>query len=336
MWLPEKHIQSNPAKDFFLFSKITFFDTFLWEISLKKDMLSPVAIAMLLGILSTVLLHLSKAMERHGIEVFDQIRAKLSTDTENSSEVEGGAKKPTIYLVGLVINNLTPIWMIIAARYAAPSYFTSMFGLGLIGLMFYSSKILHEPIEKIEYYGAGILIIGTLILGIEGILRPELDVSTIDTGKVWLILVLFLLIGSVCVALAYKNGKPMVVGIIFGLFAGGGACFDPILKAIGQNLGGTAGFLPSTPAGWWIFVISFLFGIIGFGFTQWGFAKDARASTLVPAYNSIYVVLPIAIMALALPGFEITSYTILGMAFVVVGIVLMQAFKKKQPHTHSK
>ena len=291
---------------------------------------------MSVGILSTVLIHISKAMERHGIEIFDQIRAKRSGGSKNEPHTEENVKKPKIYVAGVLLNFTAPIWAILAGRYAAPSYFTSMYGLGLIALMFYSSNILHEPIEKIEYIGAGILILGTLVLGIENIFRPELDMSAIDLSQIWLILGLLILIGGICVVFAYKNGKPMVVGLIFGLFAGATGGLDPVLKGIAQNLGGTAGFTPSTPSGWWIFFVSFCLAATAFSFTQWGFAKDARASTLVPAYNSLYVVLPIIVMSIALPGFEITGYTILGMALVVTGIVLMQAFKKSEPQHHSK
>ena len=42
-------------------------------------------------------------------------------------------------------------------------YFTSMFGIGLIALMIYSSRILKEKISKMEYIGAAILIIGAII-----------------------------------------------------------------------------------------------------------------------------------------------------------------------------
>jgi drug/metabolite transporter (DMT)-like permease len=326
-----------------------------------------VVYALLLGVLSTVLLHLSKAMERQGIEIFDQLRAKIKKNKESDDESdkllsekpsennsnnsnnsnseanesaesnkleEPDVKKPVIYIVGLIINNLTPLWMMLANLYAPPSYFTSMFGLGLIVLMLYSSKILKEKIEKIEYIGAFILIVGTIILGVESILQPELDMSQIDTSKVWLIVGIWLIVGVLLVIFAYKSGNTLIIGVIFGLFAGGSGCFDPIFKSMGQTLGGTVGLFPSTGMGWFIFICSFAFGICAFGFTQWGFAKKAKASTLVPAYNSLYVIFPIIVLYIALPGFQITYVTIIGLILVVIGIVLMQAFKKGEKSGH--
>ncbi len=142
------------------------------------------------GIVSTVLLHISKAMERQGIEIFDQIRAKIKNSGAN---IEGGAKKPTIYIVGLIINNLTIIWMMLATSSGAPaSFFTSVFGIGLIALMIYSSRILHEPIQKIEIIGAIILVLGTLIIGIELIYTPQPAMAQIIPEKVFLTVGIFM------------------------------------------------------------------------------------------------------------------------------------------------
>jgi uncharacterized membrane protein len=108
---------------------------------------------------------------------------------------------------------------------------------------------------------------------------------------------------------------------------------DPIFKATGQSSGGQTTLLPSTPAGWVIFLLSFLCGFFAFTFTQWGFARKAQASVLVPCYNSLYVVFPIIIQMIALPGFITTGYTFVGVIMIVIGIVLMQIFKKAtNPH----
>jgi len=286
------------------------------------------------GIVSTILLHISKAMERQGIEIFDQIRAKLK-DTD--AKIEGGTKKPTIYMVGLVINNLTVIWMMLATSSGAPaSYFTSVFGIGLIALMLYSSRILHEPIQKIEIIGAIILIIGTLIIGIELILTDQPAMVEIIPEKVFLTVGICFVIGLSAVGFAYKKGNVMSVGIIFGLFAGLCGSLDPIFKGMGQSLGGQAGLFPTTTEGWFVFLFSFLCGSGAFIFTQWGFARKAQASVLVPCYNTLYVVYPIIIQIIALPGFITTGYTLLGIVLIVIGIVLMQIFKKStNPHAHS-
>ncbi|MHA1821799.1 MAG: hypothetical protein ACTSU2_05260 [Promethearchaeota archaeon] len=284
------------------------------------------------GIVSTISLHIAKAMERQGIEIYDQIRAKMGLENEGE-HIEKDIKKPVIYIIGLVLNNTVPLWAILATMRGDPSsYYTSMFGLGLIALMIYSSKVLKEKITTKQYIGAGILISGTLIIGIESILRPSYDLSKINVVFLWVILAIFLIVGFTSMGLALKAGSPNIIGIVFGLFAGGCGGWDPILKGLGQAYGvETSGFFPKSPIGWFIFIFSFLFGFFGFFFTQWGFARKSNASVLVPSYNSLYVAFPIIIYALVLPGFTIYPTTIVALILIIIGIVMIQMDIKSEP-----
>ncbi len=288
--------------------------------------MSQVLPCVLFGIASTTQLHLAKAMERQGIEVFDQIRAKFKKE-EISPEL-GGKKKPLIYIIAMILNNTVFLYMIASALFGPASYFTSMFGVGLVFLMIYSAKVLRESIQRIEYLGSLVLIGGTLVLGLEAIFfrDPNANYRNMNTSTVWLFFTIFLCIGALMMSISFKTKK--ATGIIFGLFAGGCATFDPLFKALGQQLGGTTGLLPSTPEGWTFFIPSFLVAVGSFLFTQWGFARKARASVLVPTYNSIYVVLPIMLQLAAWPGYAMLWTTFLGLALVLFGIILMQAFKK--------
>ena len=316
-------------------------------------------IAIFWGVWSTILLHLSKAMERHGIEIFDQIRVKIKNegseavvtvdvkvDTEVNANIytevdivaevdEKSVKKPTIYIIGLIINNLTPIWAMLATMNGQPStYFTSMFGIGLIALMFYSTKILHETINKIEYVGVFLLICGAMVIGVESIGRPDISsqIATINLSLIFIIIGIIILIGIIGVYSAIKTKKPLIIGVFFGLFAGACGSLDPTLKGIGQTFGGEAGFLPSTGIGWVVFLISFGAGTIAFTFTQWGFAKKADASVLVPCYNSMYIIIPQIIYVIAIPEYLFYPTTYFGLGLTILGIILMQVFRKNNHH----
>ncbi len=109
---------------------------------------------------------------------------------------------------------------------------------------------------------------------------------------------------------------------------------DPFFKGIGQSAGGTAGFLPVTPAGWLVFLVSFGVGAAAFWLTQVGYMKQAAASVLVPCYNSMYIVFPILVSYFVLPGFTVNWVTFLGIGLTVLGIVLMQAFKPMKAPIH--
>ncbi len=290
---------------------------------------APVA-AMMWGLLSTSLLNLANAMQRHGIDIFDQIRTKLNISEE---EAETDLKKPTIYIVGVLLNQTPPIWAILAnATGAPPSYYTSTFGLGLVILLLYSTKILKEEIRPLEYVGAAILILGTLILGYDGIIRPELDMSLINITTAFIFIGVFSIAGIIGMVIGLKENDPKLIGILFGLFAGGLGCLDPVLKGIGQNYQ-EAGGLPVDFIGWVIFLLSFLLGFLAFILTQWGFARKADASSLIPAFNSTFVVVPIIIQILALPGFDLHWITIGGLVVTVLGITIMTSNHEYKPET---
>jgi drug/metabolite transporter (DMT)-like permease len=283
-------------------------------------------IAISLGIISSSMIHLAKSMERHGIEVLDKVKAKL-TKTEDT--VQEGGKKSTIYIVGLILNQTPPLWAFLVGLTGAPmSYYTSVYGLGMIVSLIYSSKVLKEKILPIEKIGAGILISGTLLLGIDGVLRPTLSYAEVNVTLAFIIIGIVCAIGLTGMAISLKSKSKLAIGITFGLLAGCLGSLDPVLKGIGQNLGGSGG-IPSGTAGWLIFLLSFLMGAGAFLTTQWAFAHKVDSIVIIPAINSTYVALPIIIQAFILPNFDITWLTVLGIAVTICGIFLMTYFKGK-------
>ncbi|MBN2018477.1 MAG: hypothetical protein JW794_10175 [Candidatus Cloacimonetes bacterium] len=213
-------------------------------------------------------------------------------------------------------------------RFAPASYYTSMYGLGLIALLLYSSKILKEDLDRNEYLGSALIVIGTLILGIEGIFRKNADLIVINEMVIVYITLIFFIVTVGMLLFVFDRKSPIQVGIAFGIITGGCASLDPIYKYIGQSLGGSSSFLPHTPTGTIFFVVSFFFTTGAFFMTQYAFSKHARATVLVSIQNCIYVIFPILIQAVALRGFQITVFTILGMILVTIGILLMRLFSK--------
>ena len=205
----------------------------------------------LLGILETTQIHLAKALERQGIEVFDQIRAKL---TRGGATVEGGARKPLIYVVGLILNNTTWFYaLFIAPLGGTPALYTSMFGIGLVALLVYSSQVMREKITRHEIVGASLIILGTLTIGVESIFRPAVDMAHMNVVGTVMALCTTLGLGGVCMILTSKKGTQDAIGLTFGLLAGACGGLDPFLKAVGQSQGGANHAVPQTTVGWVLF-----------------------------------------------------------------------------------
>jgi drug/metabolite transporter (DMT)-like permease len=282
---------------------------------------SNVPLAILIGVLSTTQLHLAKALERQGIEVFDQLRAKVR---RRYDQTEGGMKKPMIYTVGIILNNTIFIYAIIAQRYAPPAIYTSMFGVGLIFLMLYAWKVLGEKITSRHAWGSVAIIIGTLVLGVENILHQDIDRFDMSLTPTFVLVATFFILGTVAmISSARTKGSHLIAGV-FGIFCGGYGSLDPFLKGIAQNMSGQPEWVPGSWQGWAIFLPSFMIGFTSFALTQVAFANKAPASVFVPIYNASYILLPLVLQVILLPTYTLYWSTFLGIAAIILGIALMR------------
>jgi drug/metabolite transporter (DMT)-like permease len=282
-------------------------------------------LAILVGILSTVQLHLAKALQRQGIEALNQIRDRIR---KTGGPVEKDIRKPIIYTVGVVLNNTVFIYPLLAQRYAPPAVFTSMFGVGLVALMLYAWRVLREPITREIAAGAVAIVVGTLIIGIENIGRGEYDRSGMAVGPTLALIGAFFVLGLLLVLTTTRWKGTRWIGFAFGFFAGGCGSLDPFLKGVAQNLSGRPELIPVSLVGMGIFISSFIIGFLAFLITQIGFARQAPASVLVPVYNATYIVLPVALQAVLLPSYRLYASTIFGIALILFGVVLMRGLRR--------
>jgi len=107
-------------------------------------------LVILLGVISTIQTHLAKALERQGIDVFEQVKARLQ---RNGNKIAGCIRKPVIYTIGFILNHTVFIWAILAQPYGPPALFTSMFGVGLVFMLLYAIMVMKEKIAPVEIWG---------------------------------------------------------------------------------------------------------------------------------------------------------------------------------------
>lgn len=270
--------------------------------------------ALLIGIVATTQIHLAKGMQRYGIEGYRR---------DHVSEISHRKRRRIIYIVAILLNNIAFLWALLANTFAPTAYYTSMFGFGLVVLMFFSELVLHERISRLQHFGALVIALGTAFFGFgkgRGAPPPLENLQPEDVllyGGIYFTTVLVILLISM--RLDFKR----LVGIFTGLFTGGSAAMDPIFKGIGQGYGDAIKLLPYTQGGWIYFGASFIFGFFAFSFTQLGFYKRARASTILVFHNASIILLPVIIMQLALPGYELTLLQLVGLLTIIGGIALM-------------
>ncbi|OGD10070.1 MAG: hypothetical protein A2Y86_02390 [Candidatus Aminicenantes bacterium RBG_13_62_12] len=286
-------------------------------------------LAMAYGALGAVLYNISKGMQRQGIEAVSGIFVGRRR-TRQAVRPRPSSKSVALYVTGFILNNSLGFFAVLANRHAPASYFTSMFGLGIIALMLYSGFILKEPTRPLQYAGAAVLAAGTLVLGLDGILREHLSMSRLRLSAFGVLTGFTLLAVVVLLSWAHRSRSLLLLGAIYGLTTGFAASLDPVLKGIGQSLGGGERSLPRLPLGWVFFLLSFVFATLSFVASQWIFSRGVRASVLIPSQNFSYIVYPILVQSLALPGFRPTVLTVSGLAAAFLGFVLMQLWTPRK------
>ncbi len=284
-----------------------------------------VVLGLIFGIVNTLVLHLAKAMERHGIEIFSR---------KKSFKEKG--KKPLIYIIGFALNNTVVIWQIIGTTFAPAAVFSSVFGLGLILLMLYSHYILHEEIDIPELIGAILIIIGTTMVGFFYIIEPQ-TTRTINYVNFFVLILIMIVLFSVLIGFSWKT--KIAVAFIFGAVAGTLGGTDNVLKSIGLT---SSNFIEVFAGVFqlkldsFIFLFSFLAGFFGLILTQIGFAKGADASRLVPMYNSLYIVAPVLFELLIINGATLSIEIIFSIIIIIIGVFMMNIFKKTENNPQKK
>ena len=281
-------------------------------------------LVILLGIASTTQTHLAKALERQGIEALDLIRERLAGSGTGG---EGRSRKPLIYGLGLALNYTVFIYhLFVAPLGGTTALYTSMYGLGLVFLLPYTTWVMKERISRLELGGAVAILLGTLIIGVEGISRPALDMGQMDLRGTVVMVAVLLGLCLFLILLGLRNGRPNAIGLAFGLGAGTCGALDPFLKGVGQTAGGGGPFTPGSAGGWAVLASSFVIGWLAWLVTQWGFYRRARANVLVPALNCSYIGVPVLLQALLLPGYSLSWMTWLGLGLIMAGFACLRGF----------
>ena len=287
-------------------------------------------LVILLGVASTTQNHMAKALERQGIAVWDVIKARFSRRGRDFKlPIAGHGRPALVYAVGLVLNHTVFVYhLLVAPLGGTTSLYTSMYGVGLVVLLLYSTRVMKEKLSPGEWVGVLGILAGTLLVGIDGITRPPLDMAQIDMNGTLTALAALAVACAALLVTGLRIGTPRGIGLTFGLCAGVLGTLDPFLKGVSQTSGGGR-FAPDSAIGWILLGSSFLIGEVAFLVTQWGFYRRARANILVPALNSSYIGLPVVLQAILLPGYALNLVVGSGLALIMAGFLLVRGFGRR-------
>ncbi len=263
---------------------------------MNTAILGPV-VAMLIGVLGTSVIHLSKGLMRHGI----------------------GSGSRLAYTAGVLMNFTNPLWVILANRFAPTVFYTSMYGLGLLPLLFFSRAVLGEHLEQRQYRGISVIVLGTLLIGLGNLLggKPSLYGANrgilLSVAGIWVA-------GAPVISRLIRRRAVRVQEYVFGVAAGGLAALEAVVKGVAQAGPDGSTFLPQSASAWWLFGISFLGAAGAFGMIQWSYFRRCRASMMGSLYDVAYVTVPLLLTALLVEDAALGIWSIAGMVCLFVGV----------------
>ncbi|TVQ38739.1 MAG: hypothetical protein EA384_08390 [Spirochaetaceae bacterium] len=284
---------------------------------------------MLIGIAGTSIIHLSKGVMKHGVERLRActIAASASGDSATGAPVPPGGlrrRARVIYAAGVAMNFTNPLWVIVANRFAPTVYYTSMYGAGLVSLLLFSRLVLHERLDRRRLFGAMVVIAGTLLVGFSRIVTPVPAMYFANRTRVLLAAGCWALAAPL-VGLLSRRGSLTLQELLFGLFGGGLASLEAVLKGVAQSGAAGSTFLPQTGANWWVFAVSFAGAAGAFGMIQWSYLRRCRVSIMAAAYDVSYVALPLLLVPLAFSGERLGMLPVAGLVVLGIGAFVIQS-----------
>lgn len=276
---------------------------------INPDILAAI-IAMSIGVVGTSIIHLSKGVMRLGL-----LRLRDPREAKRRSRA--------IYTFGVLMNFTNPLWVILANRFAPTVFYTSMYGLGLLPLLLFTRSRLKEHLHAKQYLGIFTIVVGTLLVGIGNLRggRPSLFGANtpllVSVALGWLILAP---VGSLLI----RGRSIRLQEFFFGLFAGGLAALEALVKGVAQAGPVENSFLPQSPGGWWLFGASFLGAAGAFGMIQWSYLRHCRASVMGSIYDVAYVAIPLILTAAIVDGAGLGAWKLAGIAVLGLGVLIIR------------
>lgn len=266
-------------------------------------------IALLIGIVGSIVVHLSQGLMRLAI------LRRQSGDTTHLQR--------KMYIAGMLMNFSAPFWVIFANRFAPTVVYTSVYSIGLLALLWFSCTKLNLTLRKRDIAGAVMLTLGAILLATGSISASTPPMHQLSTVPMWWFVLLLCLI-VLPVAIACKQFSWLPQGLMFGAIGGAFLAIDSLFKGIAQSDSGAAAFLPSTTMGIVLFAASFIGAGMAFAMTQWAHVRGAPPSATIAGYDAAYMVVPVIMVSLAMEqGNIINLYCLLGLACILPALGLL-------------
>jgi len=231
----------------------------------------------LVGLLSTVVANVGMGVQKQGSPALRRLR-----DLPRDAAVR---RQLAVWTLGSMMTVAGSLLLFVALGLGRASVIGTLEGVGLVALALYASRVLDEPLTRIDARAIGLIVVGTGIAGSVhssasggGSFAPE-GLAVLGAAV--------LSLGGLAVLLGRATGR---LGLALGGLAGGVAGVTmAVQKVVGTTLVGSAPLdLLSSP-----WALGYL-GMAGVGFVTTQLAYlHGRALEVVPAYASVGILVPV-------------------------------------------
>ena len=238
---------------------------------------------LLLGMMASLMMNVGKGVQKQYVRIFSAGREILKKEHRRDL---------VLWTIGFLITASSTIPYSLGLKLSkSPSAISAMTGVGLIGLGYYSVKVIGERFGKPDFIGISLVVIGTSLLGYVGAGNHPIARHFSDLH---LLIAIVMLIAVASVGCLASRFVPSIQGAAFGGAAGmciGLAIFlaDIALVEAGGSFSGQL----KNPYPYF----ALLFAATATVVTQVGFLRS-RALEVVSAVNSTAILTPLLLEVL--------------------------------------
>ncbi|TFG07424.1 MAG: hypothetical protein EU539_04950 [Promethearchaeota archaeon] len=264
---------------------------------------------LLIGAAAYILLYLGKGFEKYAVEGFkNQKIEKTDSKGRNSG----------IWIIGFIFTLVFFFIQWIALIFAPVNLIAPLEGIGLVILVIFSYHVLNEELSKLDILGIINIILGTILVAL---FNPNQNlIQSTDFKLETFIVIASLFVGiELFLLLISKRNNYKYAGLIAGFTAGTFIALSTVTKRI-TAIPNASIFLIFT-------ILSFVFGLMAKAFSQLAYAKG-KANIVIPCFTSTSIIMAILVGIIVLNE-KVEIIQIIGITFIIGGILLLTAFKKE-------
>jgi drug/metabolite transporter (DMT)-like permease len=263
-------------------------------------------IGLLMGTLAALCLNLGKGIQKMKVKVLGQGRAMFSPEHRRDFR---------IWLFGALLTTSATGFFSVALKFTDKSSLVSALnGVGLLGLVFFAWLVLKEPMGIREWVGAGLVVIGTTVMGYMDQPLPQGQSYALASFVHILAILAAIFLPLALLALKKVRLHGLVFGAIVGTLIGIAMILGDmaLVKAQGSLLGQLQNPYPYA---------ALFCGASALALTQFAFWR-ATALAVVPTINSFIILVPVLVEYFTF-GTVLQPAQYLAIALIVLGVVLL-------------